>query len=54
MKHYIVSWDEKHQITLEAESEREAIEKVNQGDFKEEDKGAEMNGSFEAEEITIN
>lgn len=53
MKTFVVSWDERHVVTLEAENETEAIKKVYEGDFKPEDEGAEMNGSYEAQEIKL-
>ncbi len=50
---YIVSWDERHTITLKAENEEEAKDKVEKGDYPPENESAEMNGSLEVDTIII-
>ncbi len=49
MKTYNVIWTEQHCVSVEAESEEEAIEKVNSGEGS--DDKIEMSGGFDAHEI---
>ena len=48
-KIYIVRWEESHKVVVEATSEEEAIEKVNEGYGS--DDSAEIRGGFEASEL---
>ena len=50
-KIFIVNWNERHQITLNAKSKEDAKNKVDIGDYKEESESAEMDGELEAYEF---
>ena len=53
MKTYVITWDERHSITLEAKNEEEAKNLVDSGDYDANNESAEMNGSLEAYEIKL-
>jgi len=46
-KTFVVTWDERHSVTIKAENEQEALDRVNEGDFLPENEGAEMNRNKE-------
>ncbi len=51
MKKYIVRWDERHSVEVEAESEQEAEDIVRNCEHDESAVSAELNGSPEAYEV---
>jgi hypothetical protein len=51
MKKFIVSWDERHSVEIEAETKEEAQELVMNGEFDAAGECAEINGSAEASEV---
>lgn len=50
---YIVSWDERHTITLEAKNKEDAKDKIYKGDYPPENENTEMNGSLKVDTIII-
>jgi len=53
MKKYLISWDERRCVRVEAENEKEARDKLTTGEYDQEAReSAEMNGSFEITELS--